>query len=264
MAKIVALIQARMSSSRLPGKVLEPIGGKPAILFMVERVRRAQRLDDVMVVTSVDPSDDPLAALLAEHGVDTFRGDLDDVLSRYAAGAAACAASVVVRLTGDCPLADPAIIDKVVETLVESGCDYASNVEPPTFADGFDVECFTRDALIRADREALAPDEREHVTLWMRSEAARLDRRCVRSLVDSSHIRLTIDYPDDLATVRALVALLGDESGGFDHYDILRCLDRRRDLLETNRHARNEGLAGMPGDAPAEPGRRAPNDMTKD
>lgn len=253
MSKIVALIQARMSSSRLPGKVLEPIGGKPAILFMVERVRRAKRLDDVVVVTSVDPSDDPLAELLAAHGIDTFRGALDDVLARYAAGAAAHEAGIVVRLTGDCPLIDPAVVDRVVETLVETGCDYASNIDPPTFADGLDVECFTRDALARADREAAAPAEREHVTLWMRSTAAGLDRRCVRSLVDSSHIRLTVDYPDDLAAVRALVALLGDAPGGFDHYDILRCLDRRRDLLETNRHERNEGLARMTGDVPAGP-----------
>ena len=156
-----------------------------------------------------------------------------------------------MRLTGDCPLADPMIVDRVVEALLDGGCDYASNIDPPSFADGLDVECFTRAALVRADREAVQPAEREHVTLWMRTEAAGLRRRCVTGLVDSSHLRLTVDYADDLALVRALVDLLADVAGGFDHYDILRCLDRRRDLLETNRHERNDGLAQVGGQDPA-------------
>jgi spore coat polysaccharide biosynthesis protein SpsF (cytidylyltransferase family) len=260
MGKIVALIQARMSSSRLPGKVLAEIGGKPSILFMVDRVRRATTLDEIVVVTSIDPSDDPLALALAAAGVACFRGPLDDVLSRYAAAASFHEADVVVRLTGDCPLVDPAIVDRVVGTLIESGCDYASNIDPPSFADGLDVECFTRAALIRAGREASAPAEREHVTLWMRSGEAGLERRCVRSLIDSSHLRLTVDYPDDLALVRTLVTLLGDAAGGFDHYDILRCLDQRPDLLETNRHERNEGLSTGAGQGPAGPSGSPPTE----
>lgn len=250
MSNIVALIQARMSSSRLPGKVLAPIGGKPAILFMVDRVRRARRLDEIVVVTSVDPSDDSLAATLAEAGIACFRDALDDVLARYAAAAHVHDADIVVRLTGDCPLADPAIVDSVVQALLDGDCDYASNIDPPSFADGLDVECFTRAALVRADREAVEAAEREHVTLWMRTEAAGLRRRSVTALVDSSHLRLTVDYADDLALVRALADLLADVAGGFDHYDILRCLDRRRDLLEINRHERNEGLARAGADEP--------------
>lgn len=256
--KIVALIQARMSSTRLPGKVLAPIGGAPAILFMVDRVRRAKRLDEVVVVTSIDPSDDPLAAAVEAAGVACFRGALDDVLSRYAAAAEAHDADVVVRLTGDCPLADPGIVDRVAGLLLDGDCDYASNIDPPSFADGLDVECFARDALVRADREAKSPAEREHVTLWMRSEAAGLRRRNLTSLVDSSDLRLTIDYPDDLVLVRALVDLFGDAAGGIDHYDILRCLDQHRDLLGTNRHQRNEGLAGA--EAP-DPGAAAGDDV---
>lgn len=243
MTGIIAFIQARMSSSRLPGKVLEPIAGRPAIIFMVERARQAATLDLVVVVTSVDPSDDLLADALVAGGVAVFRGELDDVLCRYAAAAQAHDAEVVVRLTGDCPLVDPAIVDRVVRLLLETGCDYASNTDPPSYPDGLDVECFTRDALIRADKEAKRPAEREHVTLWMRSQDAGLDRRCVAGLIDSSHLRLTVDYPDDLAAVRTLVDLLGGAPEGFDHYDMLRCIESYPELREMNRHERNDQLA---------------------
>ena len=231
-----------MSSSRYPGKVLEPLSGMPMIAFMVDRVRRARRIDDVIVVTSVDSSDDPLAAILAERRIPSFRGDLNDVLARYACAARTHDSDIVVRLTGDCPLIDPEIIDRIIDLLDSTGSDYASNVDPPSYADGLDVEAFTRATLERADREASSLAEREHVTLWMRSEQAGLRRACLTSLVDSSHLRLTVDYPDDLAVVRRLVNALGDAPAHGDHYDMLRCIDRDRSLLDLNRHARNEGL----------------------
>lgn len=231
-----------MSSSRFPGKVLEPLGGQPMIVFMVQRARRAERLDDVVVVTSVDPSDDPLEETLERYGIACFRGDLHDVLARYAKAAEAHSAEIVVRLTGDCPLIDPTVIDQVVELLVGEQADYASNIDPPTYADGLDVEAFTRATLEAAHKWATAAPDREHVTLWMRSDAAGLKRRCHTGLVDSSSLRLTVDYPDDLELVRRLIHMVGTEADGFDQYDILRCLDQRRELLEINRHGRNEGL----------------------
>ena len=242
MSKILALLQARMSSSRFPGKVLEPLGGVPMIVFMVERARRARRLDDVVVVTSVDQSDDPLADTLAGQGISCFRGDLHDVLGRYAAAAEAYAADIIVRLTGDCPLVDATIIDEIVDLLVNERADYASNIDPPTYADGLDVEAFTRAALDAAHARATALADREHVTLWMRSEGAGLKRSSRRAIVDSSHLRLTVDYRDDLELVRHLIHMVDADRSGFDHYDILRCLDQHRELLEINRHARNEGL----------------------
>lgn len=242
MSKIVALLQARMSSSRFPGKVLESLGDRPMIVFMVERALRTRRLDEVVVVTSVDPTDDPLAEALERHGIGCFRGDLNDVLARYAAAAEALEADFVVRLTGDCPLIDPAVIDQVVEMLLDGDVDYASNIDPPSYADGLDVEAFTRDALEAAHAQATTPAEREHVTLWMRSEEAGLRRRCRQGLVNSSHLRLTVDYPDDLELIRRLIQMVRTEAGSFDHYDLLRCLDAHRELLEINRHERNEGL----------------------
>ena len=133
-----------------------------------------RRLDGVVVVTSDDPSDDPLADATEVAGVATFRGDLNDVLKRYADAAEVFPADEIVRLTGDCPLIDAAIIDSVVDARRSTGADYASNVDPPTYPDGFDTECFTRAALDRAHHQSQQIEEREHVTIWMRSESADL------------------------------------------------------------------------------------------
>lgn len=243
MKNTLALIQARMSSSRFHGKVLAPLGGVPAIVFMVERARRARLVDQVVVVTSTDPSDDPLVQALVQHGIALYRGDLHDVLARYAAAAAHFGATEIVRLTGDCPLVDPAIVDAVLAARAATGADYASNVDPPTFPDGFDVECFSAEALHRAAAHAQTPAEREHVTLWIRSAAAGLGRTNVGGLGDLSHIRLTVDYPDDLLAVRHVVEECMRRDAHFDLYDVLRCLAAQPQIMELNRHARDEGLA---------------------
>lgn len=252
MTRTVAFIQARMSSSRLPGKVLEPLHGEPMIAFMARRAARARRLDRLVVVTSTDPSDDLLADAVAGASLPVFRGALNDVLQRYVDAARSYAADEVVRLTGDCPLIDPAVIDAVIEARRRGAADYTSNVDPPTFPDGLDVECFTREALERAARHAEQPAEREHVTLWMRSEAAGLRRENVRALADLSHVRLTVDYRDDLELVRRIVASLAKPHDA-DLFDILRVLAAEPALLAINRHDRNEGLGRSLGAAANHP-----------
>ncbi|MEX0734714.1 MAG: glycosyltransferase family protein [Steroidobacteraceae bacterium] len=234
MSRTVALIQARMSSSRYPGKVLELLGNLPMIVFMVRRVRRARTLQDVIVVTSVDKSDDALAALLMTHDIHCFRGELHDVLARYSVAAASSGATEIVRLTGDCPLTDPAVIDQVVRARRDANADYASNVDPRTFADGLDVECFTRAVLDRATSEASEPAQREHVTLWMREAAAGLRRTNVRAVADSSPLRLTVDYPADLTAIRRLVELIGRLPDEFDMFDMLRCIAAHPEITAMN------------------------------
>lgn len=242
MSRTIAFIQARMSSSRFPGKVLEPIGGVPMIVYMVRRVMRARHLDSVVVVTSTDGSDDPVVAALRAEEIPTFRGDLDDVLTRFFDAAVLYDAEEVVRLTGDCPLIDAAVIDAVVDARRNAAADYASNFEPPTFPDGLDVECFTREVLERTHRMATRVSEREHVTLWMRSDEARL--RCVNycAVANLSALRLTVDYADDLVLVRRLIEQM-QGNGDFDLFDILRALSTEPLLLALNQHERNEGLA---------------------
>ena len=242
MSGTLAFIQARMSSTRFPGKVVEPLGGLPLIAYMAARVRQARTLDGVVIVTSTDPSDAPLVDATERFGLPVFRGSLDDVLARFSAAAEAHRPDVIVRLTGDCPLADPAVIDAVVSARARADVDYASNIEPASYPDGLDVECFTRAALERAAKAASLPSHREHVTLWMRSDSAGLKRASVPAIADFSHLRLTVDYPDDLAVIRRIVELQGQDSR-LDLFDILRILSTNPGLLDINRHDRNEGLA---------------------
>lgn len=242
MTRTVALIQARMSSTRLPGKVLAELAGQPLLVTMVHRARRARLLDEVVVVTSTDASDDPIATVLAQAGLPVYRGELHDVLQRYATAATASQADEIVRLTGDCPLIDPQLIDAVVAARRSAGADYATNTAPPSFPDGLDVECFTRAVLDRAARHAALPSEREHVTPWMRNADNGCVQANVQAIADFSGLRLTVDYADDLEVVRELVAALGDRPH-FDLYDMLRAIAQAPDRLQRNAHARNEGLA---------------------
>lgn len=214
---ILAVLQARMSSTRLPGKVMRPILGEPMIARQIERLRRCETLDRLVVATSLDPSDDPLAAHVEGLGVRVFRGALDDVLGRFQGAALAFGpAAHVVRLTADCPLADPEVIDACVRLHLVSGADYTSNTLQRTYPDGLDVEAMTAAALAAAAAEAEAPFEREHVTpfLYRRPERFRLAQLTQRR--DLSDRRWTVDTAEDLLFVErvfAAFAAVGPEFG---------------------------------------------------
>jgi spore coat polysaccharide biosynthesis protein SpsF (cytidylyltransferase family) len=240
----VAIIQARMSSSRFPGKVLEPLLGRPMILFMVERVRKARRVDAVIVATSTDSSDDRLADALHDAGIEVHRGSLKDVLNRFLGAARARCAARIVRLTGDCPLIDADLIDAVLALMVDQGLDYASNVAPPRWPDGLDVEAMTIEALEAAAQDAALASEREHVTPFLRKHPERFRQASLPSAMDLSGLRWTVDHPEDLAFVRQLLAAAGvSDAAAFDRFDLLRALDKAPSLLAINRRDRNEGYA---------------------
>lgn len=255
MTRRVVIIQARMSSTRFAGKVLEDLGGVPMIVFMVERVRRARRVDAIVVATSTDPSDDPLAAALARHGIDCFRGSLDDVLDRYLQAARAARAEHVVRLTGDCPLMDADLVDAALAELERGNWDYVSNLDPPTCPDGLSVEAFTMAALEAAGREARLASEREHVTPYLRKPENGMRRQNLRGEPDRSALRWTVDYPDDLEHVRELVAAMAGKPD-FDRHDLYRAIEARG-LKRRVQHARGEGYAkSLAEDRPVRPGER--------
>jgi glutamate-1-semialdehyde 2,1-aminomutase len=236
----VAVIQARMGSTRLPGKVLEDVGGRPLLARVVERARRARRLDAVMVATTTAAADDAVAAWCAGAGVPCFRGSEEDVLDRYVGAAREADADVVVRLTADCPLLDPAVVDEVVAAYHSEPCDYATNVLEPTYPDGLDTEVFSRAALERAAAEARLPSEREHVTPYIRNHPAQFRLRSVRGECDLSALRWTVDDPRDLELVRAVYARLGDAEFGMS--DVLALLDEQPELGAVNAGIeRNEG-----------------------
>lgn len=237
----VVIVQARMSSTRFPGKVLEDLGGVPMIVFMARRVRRAGRMDRLIVATSSDASDDPLAAVLGAHGIECFRGSLDDVLDRYHQAARGAGATHVVRLTGDCPLMDPELVDEALAELERGGWDYVSNLDPPTFPDGLSVEAFTMQALETAWRDARLASEREHVTPYLRKPESGMRTHNLRSEPDRSALRWTVDYPDDLEHVRELVAAMAGKPD-FDRNDLYRAIDAGG-LARRVSHARGEGYA---------------------
>ncbi|MFN6933604.1 MAG: aminotransferase class III-fold pyridoxal phosphate-dependent enzyme [Tsuneonella sp.] len=245
---IVALLQARTSSSRLPGKVLADLHGAPMLLRQIERVRRARLIDRLIVATSDDASDDALAQLCADNGVACHRGSLDDVLDRMAGALDAAAAGepvdYAVRLTGDCPLADPAVIDRVIAAAQASGADYATNALHPTYPDGLDVEVVSAAALRTAQREATRVPDREHVTPFINRQPGRFQAVHVDHATDLSALRWTVDEPADLAFVRAVYDRLYPADPAFGMDAVLALIEREPGLAAGNgQFARNEGFA---------------------
>ena len=206
----VAVVQARMSSTRLPGKVLADLGGRPVLEWVVSRLRDSAELADVAVATSGDPGDDPVADAAQELGARVVRGPLDDVLGRYAIAARGLGAEGLVRITADCPLIDPAVVDEVVAEWRAGDADYVANViEPRTYPGGMDTEVVSTEALLAADAEATDGYEREHVTPFVRSRPERFSQQAVTLDPPQADVRLTLDTPEDLERLRAVVARTG-------------------------------------------------------
>lgn len=241
---ILAVLQARVSSSRLPGKVLKPILGTPMILRQIERVRRAQRIDRLVVATSTDPSDDALADTALKAGVEVARGSLDDVLDRFVQAAAPHRPDWVVRLTGDCPLADPDVIDRVIASTISAEADYGSNTLEATYPDGLDVEVIRAAVLEAVAREPRTTAEREHVTLGIYRQPERFRLHSVKGDRDLSALRWTVDEPQDFTFVERIYRELYPANPAFTTADVLALLERNPELASINTgFQRNEGLA---------------------
>jgi spore coat polysaccharide biosynthesis protein SpsF len=224
---ILAILQARMSSTRLPGKVMAEILGVPMIGRQVERLRRARRLDALAVATSDRPDDDPLAAYCETLDLPVYRGALADVLDRFHRAALTFGpADTIVRLTADCPLADWGVIDQVVEAHEAGGFDYTNNTTPErTFPHGLDAEAVRAEALDAAWREAADPYEREHVTPFIYRRPERFRLGGVTSAIPASELRWTVDTPDDLDFVRYVYGELYARDPAFGS-DAIKALPR--------------------------------------
>jgi len=240
---ILGMVQARTSSTRLPGKVLLPILGASMLARQVERLERAQSIDRLLIATTDDPSDNGIAALAAELGLDVSRGSVEDVLDRFYQAAAALRPSHVVRLTADCPLADWQLIDRTVAKILADELDYVSTSLRPTWPDGLDVEVMTFAALQTAWREARSPVEREHVTPFIISRPERFRRSSVDSPVDLSALRWTVDEPRDCEFVSRVYEALYPSNPAFTTEDVLALLHDEPELIAINQGIeRNEGL----------------------
>jgi spore coat polysaccharide biosynthesis protein SpsF len=240
---ILGILQARASSRRLPGKVLKPILGRPMLERQIERLRRSKRMDKLVVATSSDASDDPIAGLCESLAIDCFRGSLDDVLDRFYQAARRHAPRAVVRLTGDCPLADPDVIDTLIEVHVRNGYDYTANVLPPRqIPDGLDVEVVALPCLEVAWREATLPSEREHVTPFIYNHPERFRFERQEQARDLSHLRWVVDEPEDFAFISTVYEALYPANPTFTTADILALLESRPDIAAMMGHApTNEG-----------------------
>ena len=235
-----------MSSTRYPGKVLAPLVGQPMILRQLERIQRAKTLDAIMVATSTDASDDELAEIVKANGFNVVRGDLNDVLARFIQVIDQYQPETVVRLTADCPLISPRVIDQVVERFNQGDCDYASNTMTPTYPDGLDVEVVKASVLREVADMSTDGHEREHVTLgvYRRPEKYRIAN--VAGDVDLSHLRWTVDTPDDFAFVAAVYDELYPAKPDFDLADVLAYLERHPERTRTEADAtRNAALADL-------------------
>ncbi|MFM8330837.1 MAG: cytidylyltransferase domain-containing protein [Candidatus Methylumidiphilus sp.] len=240
--ELLIVVQARCGSSRLPGKVLREVCGKPMLARMLERLRRVRTPAQLLVATTDEPQDDAVAALCADIGVDVFRGHATDLLDRHYQAARAYGAQVVAKIPSDCPLIDPAIADAVFAQFQGADFDYVSNLHPATYPDGNDVEVMRFEALATAWREARLPMEREHTTpfLWERPERFRLGNVSwepaagePRRDYSMSH-RWTVDYAEDYDFVRRVFEELYPQCPGFGLNDILDLLARQPEIAALN------------------------------
>ncbi len=229
---ILAVLQARMSSTRLPGKVMKPVAGAPMIARQIERLRRARRLDRIVLATSTHAEDAPLIETARAAGIDAYRGSLEDVLGRYLGASAGLGpGDHLVRVTGDCPLADPAVIDAVIALHLEGGGDYAANTPAHrTYPKGLDVEVMRIEALRRAGAETEPGYEREHVTPYIYRHPELFDLRFLSQADDEGDVRWTVDRPDDLAFVQAVYDALYPANPAFTSDDVRRLVRGRPDL----------------------------------
>ena len=237
--KTLIVCQARTGSTRLPNKVSLDLCGKPLLLRVVERLRAAPGPFDLVVATTEDRSDDPIADLCRANGVDCFRGHPTDLLDRHYRAAAERRADVVVKIPSDCPLIDPAVVARVIEFYLQndSTYDFVSNLHPATYPDGFDVEVMPFSVLETAWREASRPMEREHTTpfIWERPDRFRVGNVSYANGEDLSMThRFTIDYPDDYAFIRRVYEELFVENPVFGLSAILDLLERKPDIFEIN------------------------------
>lgn len=237
---VVAIVQARMGSTRLPGKVMRPLCGQPMIGVVLRRLSRSSRVNRIVVATSAAPGNAPLAAYVRELGFTVFEGSEHDVLDRYHQASAHAHADVVVRITADCPLIDPTVVDEVIAHFFEAGADYASNVAPPTYPDGLDTEVFTSAALAVAHARADLPAQREHVTPYLReSPEFRVANHALPD--DYSAHRWTVDTSEDLAVVENVFRHFSPRLD-FSWREVLALQATRSELFAGNRHAlRNAG-----------------------
>lgn len=234
--KIVATVECRMTSSRLPGKVLMEACGKPMLELLVERLKQVNALDDIVLATTVNYSDDPIVAMANRIGVSYFRGSEEDVLRRVLDAARSVNGEIIVEITGDCPLIDPEITAQVIDLYLLNECDYASNADPISYPIGMDVQVFSTELLALADREGTSVEDREHVSLFIRRQPKRF-RKLHLPAPPALHLPdlgLTLDEESDYRLIRMIYEHFYSINRNFSCSDIVLYLRENPELKKTN------------------------------
>jgi spore coat polysaccharide biosynthesis protein SpsF len=239
--RVVAIIQARMGSTRLPGKVLRQLGNRTVLSWVIHRVRKFRRIDGLLIATTVEPADDAVVKEAERCSAEVFRGNESDVLDRYYRGACHAGADVIVRITSDCPLIDPEVSDYTIQRFLDEQPDYASNALERTYPRGLDTEVMKFSALEQAWREASEPYQRAHVTPYLYQNPDKFRLLSVKGEVDLSGYRWTLDTPEDAEFLQEVFARLSG-SGDFTWRDVLHLLEREPALAEKNQHIRQKAL----------------------
>lgn len=236
MPRTVATIEARMSSSRLPGKVLADLAGQPVLAVMVDRLGQVPELDAIVIATTANPSDDPVEELACEHGIGVWRGSEQDVMQRVLDAARHHDADIIVELTGDCPLIDPAIVSRVIARYRQGDADYVSNALRRSYPIGMDTQVFTTAILADAASRTDDPDDREHVSLYLyrNPERYRLANVAAPQALTRPDLRLTLDTAEDLTVLRAVHTALAPEGPDYPLSRILAFLDDRPEIAAVN------------------------------
>ena len=239
--KVVAIIQARMGSTRLPGKVLKDIGGNTMLARVVRRAQRASSLDGILVATTTKTADDAIVSECNRLHVPVYRGSEDDVLDRYYQAAQTVQADAVVRITSDCPFVDSDVIDKIVVSFLRERPDYASNFIKRTYPRGLDTEIMRITALKQAWQEASEAYQRTHVTPYIHGQPDKFHLLSVENETDVSQYRWTVDTAEDLTFSRAVYHRLGNDDS-FSWLDVLELMRQEPELAKLNQHIRQKSL----------------------
>ena len=239
--KIVAIVQARMGSTRLPGKVLMDLAGQTVLECVVRRTQLSRLVREVRIATTTLKSDDPILNEGLRLGVPVSRGSEEDVLDRYWQASQECGATAIVRITSDCPLIDPEVIDQTIQVFHDRQADYACNCRPRTYPRGLDAEVFTADALGQAWEHAQKPHEREHVTPYFYENPGLFRLASLKGKTDYSQFRWTLDTPEDLMLLRAIYARFPGRTN-FSWREAIELVKSEPALSSINQHVRQKQL----------------------
>ncbi len=242
--KTLMIVQARMTSSRLPGKVLKTVLGKPLLEYQIERLRKIRNVTEIVIATTINATDQPIIDLCRQLGVATFRGPEDDVLARFYEAATGYRGETIVRVTADCPLIDPQVSEGVIQFFLDQRrqYDYVSNTRRLTFPRGLDTEVFSFKTLEEAYREADRPEDREHVTVFMYRQPERYRIGNVSNTADLSRWRWTVDTAEDFHLIRLILESLYPQKPDFKMADVCGLLEEHPEWRELNAHIEQKKL----------------------